>query len=121
MIKLLQCVRKDPALSDSEFRKRWQEYGDKLGKLADELHAVRVVLSTTLAIDLNRRLSEERGTLPAFDGVAEISWQRGSELMEATEQDAMQERIAKLQRFQESFMQLETSSIFLVAEEMVRG
>ncbi len=35
MIKLLQCVRKDPALSDSELRMLWKEYGDKLGELAD--------------------------------------------------------------------------------------
>lgn len=119
MIKLVQCVRKDPVLSDSEFRKRWEEYGDKLRELADELHAARVALGTTLAIELNRRLSEERGTLPAYDGVAEISWERGSELMEATEQDEMQERIAKLRRFQESFLELETSSIFLVSEEIV--
>ena len=120
MIKLLQCVRKDPALSDNEFRQRWKEYGEKLGELAEEMHAVRVVLGTTLAIELNRRMSEERGTLPAYDGVAEISWERGSELMEATEQEAMQEHIAKLRRFQESFMELKSSSIFLVSEEVVQ-
>ena len=120
MIKMLQCIRKDPALSDSEFRKRWKEYGVKLGELADELHAVRVVLGTTLAIELNRRISKERGTLPAYDSVAEISWERGSELMEAAEQDAMQERIAKLRSFQESFLELSTSSIFLVSEEIVQ-
>lgn len=119
MIKMLQCVRKDPALSASEFRKRWQEYGNKLGKLAEEMNAVRVVLSTTLAIDLNRRLSEDRGTLPAFDGVAEISWESGAELMEASEQDTMQRRIAQLRRFQDSFLELSTSSIFLVAEEIL--
>ena len=95
------------------------KYGERLGELADELHAVRVVLSTTLAIDLNRRMSDERGMLPAFDGVAEISWVRGAELMEATEQDAMQGRIAKLRRFQESFLELDASSIFLVSEETV--
>ncbi len=120
MIKLLQCIRKDPALSDNEFRKRWQEYGVKLGEVAEELHAVRVVLGTTLAIDLNRRISEERGTLPAYDGVAEISWERGSELMEAAEQDSMKERIAKLRSFQESFLELSTSTFFLVSEEVVR-
>ncbi len=120
MIKLLQCVRKKPALSDSEFRKRWKEYGATLGELAEELHAVRVTLSTTLAIDLNRQITEERGTVPAYDGVAEISWERGSELMEAAEQDEMKKRIAKLRCFQESFLELSTSSIFLVWEEVVQ-
>lgn len=120
MIKLLQCVRRDPALSDVEFRRRWKEYGDKLGELADELRAVRVVLGTTLAIELNRRLSEERGTLPAYDGVAEISWERGLGITEAAEQDAMRERIVKLRRFQESFLELSTSTFFLVSEEILQ-
>lgn len=119
MIKMLQCVRKDPALSASEFRERWREYGDKLGKLAEEMNAVRVVLSTTLAIDLNLRLSEDRGTLAAFDGVAEISWESGSELMKAAEQDTMRRRIEQLRRFQDSFLELSSSSIFLVAEDIV--
>ena len=121
MIKLLQCVRKDPALSDTEFRQRWKEYGEELGKLAEDMQAVRVVLNTTLAIELNRRLSVERGTLLAYDGVAEIYWERGTDLLEAAEQDAMQERIEKLRRFQESFLALEVSSMFLVSELVVHG
>jgi len=121
MIKLLQCVRKDPKLSDTEFRQRWKEYGDELGKLAEEMNVVRVVLNTTLATDINRNLSAERGTLPAYDGVAEIYWERGTDLLEATAQKAMQERIQALRKFQESFMELETSSMFLVSEFVVHG
>jgi len=121
MIKLLQCVRKDPKLSDTEFRQRWKEYGDELGKLAEEMNAVRVVLNTTLVTEINRRLSTERGTLPAYDGVAEIYWERGSDLLNVTEQKVMQESIEKLRQFQESFMELETSSMFLVSEFVIHG
>ena len=121
MIKLLQCVRKDPSLSDTEFRQRWKEYGDELAKLAEEMNVVRVVINTTLAIEINRNLSVERGTLPAYDGVAEIYWERGSDLLEARAQEALKEPIEKLRRFQESFMELETSSMFLVSEFVVRG
>jgi hypothetical protein len=121
MIKLFQCVRKDPKLSDTEFRQRWKEYGDELGKMGEGMHAVRVVINTTLATEINRNLSAERGMLPAYDGVAEIYWERGSDLLEATAQAAMQEQIEKLRTFQESFTELETSSMFLVSEFVVRG
>ncbi len=43
MIKLLQCVRKDPNLSDTEFRQRWTEYGNELGMLDVQMPAIRHV------------------------------------------------------------------------------
>ena len=121
MIKLLQCVRKQPELSDLDFRQRWREYGEELAKLADEMNAVRVVLDTTFVIDLNRQLRDVRGSLPAFDGVAEIYWESGPELLRATEKDEMQERIDRLRDFQESFMKVAESSIFLVSEAVISG
>lgn len=118
MIKLMQCVRKSPELSTVEFRRRWQEYGARLRELAAELDAVRVVVDTTLESAINQRLGEERASLPPFDGVAQIWWERGAGLIESLDSEAMQQRLAHFRQFQESFVAIESSSLFFVIEDV---
>jgi len=119
MIKLFQCVRKEPQLEATEFRRHWEEYGDKLREMALESGADKVVLNTTLAVGLNERLVAERGTLAPFDGVAEIWWERGAGIEASADEAVMQERISRLDAFRQSFMEVETSSFFFTIEKVV--
>jgi hypothetical protein len=117
MIHLVQCVRKRPGLSAQEFRRKWREYGERIGAVAEELGAVRVALYTTLEAEVNRRLVERRGLLPPHDGVATITWERGAGLLESVEAEATLEHLERFREFQESFVEIGESSFFFVSEE----
>jgi hypothetical protein len=121
MIKLIQCVRSRPETPKTDFQKQWQAYGEQLSALATDLGAVRIVLDTTLSIEFNRRLLEERGSLEPFDGVAEITWDRGAGLMEKADEEEMSSNIERLREIQESFMDVERSSFFFTLETIVHG
>jgi len=121
MIKLIQCIRSRTATPQAEFQQQWQAYGKQLSALATELGAVRIVLNTTLSIEVNRRLLEERGSLEPFDGVAEIWWDRGADLLEKADEREMSSRIAQLRKLQESFVDVERSSFFFTLETVIHG
>jgi hypothetical protein len=121
MIKLIQCVRARSAIPKVEFQRQWQEYGEQLSALATELGAVRIVLDTTLSIEVNQRLLQERGSMEPFDGVAEIWWDRGAELLEKADDKEMSSRIDRLREIQQSFMDVERSSFFFALETVVHA
>jgi hypothetical protein len=121
MIKLVQCIRSRAAAPQAEFQQQWQAYGKQLSALATELGAVRIVLNTTLSIEVNRRLLQERGSLEPFDGVAEIWWDRGADLLEKADEREMSSRIAQLRKLQESFVDVERSSFFFTLETVIHG
>jgi len=121
VIKLIQCVRSRPAVPKAEFQQHWQAYGEQLSALATELGAVRIVLNTTLSVEANRRLLQERGSLEPFDGVAEIWWERGTGLVEKVDEREMNARVDQLRKIQESFVDVETSSFFFTLETVVHG
>jgi len=121
MIKLIQCVRSKPATPKAEFQRQWQAYGEQLSALATELGAVRIVLNTTLSIEVNQRLLQERGSMEPFDGVAEIWWDRGAELLEKADDREMSSRIDRLRKIQESFVDVERSSFFFTLETVVHA
>jgi hypothetical protein len=121
MIKLIQCVRARSAIPKVEFQRQWQEYGEQLRALATELGAVRIVLDTTLSIEVNERLLQERGSMEPFDGVAEIWWDRGAELLEKADDKEMSSRIDRLREIQQSFMDVERSSFFFTLETVVHA
>ncbi len=116
MIKLVQCVRRSPALSIAEFRDAWEQYGDRLAVAATELGAAGARLSTTLQTSINQELTEARGSAEPFDGVAEVLWPSGSEVLAAANVPWMRERIAEMRRYQASFIDVAASSFFFVHE-----
>jgi hypothetical protein len=121
MIKLIQCVHARSATPKAEFQRQWQEYGEQLRARATELGAVRIVLDTTLSIEVNQRLLQERGSMEPFDGVAEIWWDRGAELLEKADDKEMSSRIDRLREIQQSFMDVERSSFFFALETVVHA
>ena len=83
---------------------------------ATELGASGARLSTTLQTSVNEALTEARGSAEPFDGVAEVLWPSGSEVVAAANVPWMRERIAALRRDQESFLDVAASSFFFVHE-----
>jgi hypothetical protein len=121
MIKLVQCIRRRPKLGVDDFRAAWESYGERLSEIASELGAVRVTLSTTLETPLNDALAAARGSVRAFDGVAEIVWPTGAAVLEEANQPATRERIARLRALQEEFADPGKSSFFFVLEQELLG
>jgi hypothetical protein len=85
--------------------------------MAIELGAVRVVLSTTLETPLNEALTAARGSVLPFDGVAEVIWQRGSDILADARLPATRQRIALLRGFQETFADVGRSAFFFAHQQ----
>lgn len=117
MIKLIQCVRRRPELGLADFRREWDAYRELLMDLAPEVGAVKVALSTTLAVEANLELMTQRGTREAYDGVAEVWWRSAGEARDAMARPGVDARLAAMQSRQEAFMDLESSSFFFALED----
>lgn len=75
MIKLVFVIRRREDMSAKEFHRYWlEEHGPLARELLEKLGARRYVQTHTLDSDLNQALAETRGTLEAYDGLAEVSW-----------------------------------------------
>ena len=121
MVKLVQCIRRRPSLGVDGFRAAWEGYGERLRAVAIELGAIRVTLSTTLETPLNDALAAARGSLQAFDGVAEIAWPAGAAILADAALPATRARIASLRALQEEFADPGHSSFFFVHEQELLG
>jgi hypothetical protein len=119
MVKLVQCIRRRPAMTVEEFRAAWEGYGERLRDVAIELGASRVTLSTTLETPLNDALAAARGSIEPFDGVAEIAWPRGTDLLTDATNPATRARIARLRGLQETFAEPGHSAFFFVHEQSI--
>jgi len=71
MIKYVQCLRRHPDLSPADFRQHWEDYKGLWQSLADQVGAIRVSFSTTLAVEANDRIVMQRGTEEPYDGLVE--------------------------------------------------
>jgi hypothetical protein len=117
MIKFVQCVRRKPGLSKQEFREQWVEYSEKVKAIADASRAKRCVLSTALVVDQNMDIMQSRGTKAPYDGMAEIWWERGGDVVAFLESGAGIEHVEDLRRAQEAFMDLPNCTFFFASED----
>ena len=117
MLKLVHCVRKKNDLSTERFREIWKDYGERLEEDLGPFGATRISVSTTLEVELNRQLQESRGSLPPFDGIAEIWFQSGAHVQQLLEREELRQRIAELQRWQAGFVDVATSAFFFTFED----
>ncbi len=117
MIKFVQCVRRKPGLSKQEFRDKWAEYGGKVKAISDAAKAKRCVLSTALVVDQNMAIMQSRGTKAPYDGMAEIWWEHGRDIVTFLEAPESTEHIEGLRRAQESFMDLPNCTFFFASED----
>lgn len=116
MVKLVQCVRRRPGVSLTDFRDRWREYGDMIKAGSVATGGVRCTLSTTLAVKANLMT---RGAEEPFDGIAEIWFESAPALLEALKRPEWQGQMETFWAFQESFVDLSRSSFFWAIEDEV--
>ena len=117
MIKFIQCIRAKPGMSVEAFRKKFSEYEDRVRPMAAAAKAEKVSLREVLHIDQNLDVKAARGTEDPYDGVLELSWGKGSDVVSYLAQPAAQEAIETLRAYQEEFIDLSRSSFFFISEE----
>jgi hypothetical protein len=117
MIKFIQCIRRKPGLSKQEFREHWVTYGDQVKALAEASGAMRSVLSLTLAVEQNLEIMQARGTKAPYDGMVELWWERGNDVVAFLESGSGDKVIDDLRRAQEAFMDLPNSTFFFASED----
>src|SRR5690349_5498880 len=106
MIKLVFVIRRRKDMAPEEFHRYWLE----------ELGALGYVQTHTLDSDLNHSLTASRGTLEAYDGLAEVSWDSVDALVAAFGSEEGQRANKALTEDEARFIDLERSSIFLTEE-----
>lgn len=117
MIKFVQCVRRKPGLSKQAFREHWAAYGETVKAIADASKAKRRILSTALVVDQNLEIMQERGTKAPYDGMVEIWWDRGGDVVAFLESDDGDSLLADLRQSQEAFMDLPNCTFFFASED----
>jgi len=119
MIKYIQCVKKKPEMSVQDFRRSWKAYQEKATDLARAMNAAGLTFCTTLNVDQNLQLMLTRGTSEPFDGVAEFRISNAPRTIEALNREPGKSLMEKLRRAQSDFMDLENSSFFFAAEDVL--
>ena len=117
MIKFVQCVRRKPGLSKQEFGEHWTEYCKQIRAIADASSGQRCVFSRSLAVEQNLDIIQERGTKAPYDGMVEVWWERGNDIVAFLDSGSGDKVIDDLRRAQEAFMDLPNCTFFFASEE----
>jgi uncharacterized protein (TIGR02118 family) len=120
MIKFIYCVRRRAELTPDAFRKYWLEnHGPLVRKCAEAMRAVRYVQSHTLDTPLNEMARQARGTLPAYDGLTELWWNKIEDLIEAWKTPEGLEANRILAEDEARFCDLSKCSVFFSVEHTI--
>lgn len=117
MIKFVQCIRRKPGLTKQEFREQWIEYREKVKAVAKASGAIRSVLSVALEVEQNLEIMQSRGTKAPYDGMVELWWERGNDVVAFLESGSGDEVLDDLRRAQEAFMDLPNCTFFFASED----
>ena len=117
MIKFVQCIRRKRGLSKQEFREQWVAYGEKVKAIAKASDAIRSVLSMALTVEQNLEIMQSRGTKAPYDGMVELWWQRGNDIVAFLESGSGDDLLDDLRRAQEAFMDLPNCTFFFASED----
>jgi hypothetical protein len=119
MIKFIQCMKRRPELSVTEFRRHLAEYQKRVTDVADALEAVRVTVSSTLQVEQNLEIQLTRGTTDPYDGVIEIWFEKAPDILLEEEGEEARRLLEQMRSYQEQFADLSASSFFFAAEHEV--
>ena len=120
VIKVVMALRRRDDVAPEEFHRYWrEEHGPLARRLLEPLNLRRYVQTHTLDTDLNAQLAAARGTVEAFDGVAELWWDSLDDLLAALGSEDGQRANAELAEDEARFIDLERSSLFLAEEQVV--
>lgn len=114
------AIRRRDDVAPEEFHRYWrEEHGPLARRLLEPLNLRRYVQTHTLDSDLNTQLAAARGTVEAFDGVAELWWDSLDNLVAALGSEDGQRANAELAEDEARFIDLERSSLFLTEEQVI--
>ena len=114
------AIRRRDDVALEEFHRYWrEEHGPLARRLLEPLNLRRYVQTHTLDTDLNAQLAAARGTVEAFDGVAELWWDSLEDLTTALGSEDGQRANAQLAEDEARFIDLERSSLFLTEEQVI--
>jgi hypothetical protein len=119
MIKFFQCIRRREDVSPADFVRFWSQYREAVDAVGEATQAVRVTASRTLAAPQNTQLMIARGTGRPFDGVIEVWWERGADVLAELDQPTAHAPFETMWRLQAEFMDLEQSSFFVTTEDVL--
>jgi len=117
MIKFVQCIRRKPGMTKQEFREQWVSYGEKVKAIGEASDAIRSVLSVALTVEQNLEIMQSRGTKAPYDGMVELWWQRGNDIVAFLESGSGDDLLDDLRRAQEAFMDLPNCTFFFASED----
>jgi len=117
MIKFVQCIRRKAGLSKREFADYFTEYGKQIRAIADASNGQRCVLSRSLAVEQNLEIVQERGTKAPYDGMVEVWWERGNDVVAFLDSGSGDKVIDDLRTSQEAFMDLPHCTFFFASED----
>lgn len=73
--------------------------------------------STPLVVEQNLEIMQDRGTKAPYDGMLEIWWDRGNDVVAFFDSGAGDKLIDDLRRAQEAFMDLPNCTFFFASED----
>ena len=117
MIKFVQCVRRKPGLSKEAFADHFTEYGKLVRAIANASNGSRCVLSRSVGVERNLEIIQERGTKAPYDGMVEVWWERGADIVAYLDSGSGDDSIDRLRRAQEEFMDLPNCTFFFASED----
>jgi len=119
MIKFIQCIRRREDVSPADFVRFWSQYRKAVDAVGEATQAVRVTASRTLAVPQNTQLMLARGIGRPFDGIIEVWWERGADVLGELDQPTKRAPLEALWQLQAEFMDLEHSSFFFTTEDVL--
>ena len=115
----MQCIKSKTGVSLNEFRDHWKKYEEEFRAVAEAIGAVRVTLSTTLAVKENVQIMTTRKSAWPYEGVAELLVERADELEATMEQADVKAAIEAMQAHQKEFVDIENSCFFFTMENVI--
>jgi hypothetical protein len=116
MIRLIHCVKRRNEVSLEQFRKFWQseEFDHFIRALLADTPGITINKNLTLEIEFNKILREERHAREAYDGVIEVIFPSGVELLQVTEDsEQFDEVYQQMVDYQTPFIDFEESVRFI--------
>lgn len=122
MVKLVFCLTRLPHLSREEFQRYWLErHGPLVRESAKALGIRRYVQIHTLDTPVNEALRRGRGGPPAYDGVAELTFDSLEAIAAAGATPEGKAAGRRLVEDEKTFIDLARSPLFVAEEHPIVG
>ena len=123
MIKIVFCLRRQPALSQEEFRRYWlEQHAPLVRQHAKVLRIARYTQSYVLTDPRIASAVNARGCqLEPFDGVAELYWNSIDDVVAAGNTPEGREAGRELLADEQRFIDLARSTLFYAHEDVIFG